>query len=52
MRLKSNGGLTIANKTMKSDLAKIVRNPNKQQVLSNSNIEEAVSKGKNNKVKK
>lgn len=52
MRIKSKGGLTVANKTMKTPLSKIVRNPNKQNTLSKSNLEEAVKRGKNNKVNK
>lgn len=52
MKVNSNGGLTIANKTIKKPLGKVVRNPNKDNVLSKSNIDDAINKGKRNKVQK
>lgn len=52
MKVRSNGGLTVANKTIKKPLGKVVRNQNKQNVLSKSNIDDALTKGKRNKIHK
>lgn len=45
VRVKSDGALTYVNRTMKPEVAKVLRNPNKQRKLSRSNIEEATENG-------
>lgn len=52
MRVKNSGALTIARKTMKPAVAKLLRPNGRVGVLHRDNLKEAISRGHNNRVKR